>query len=48
MKSNKVLILGLNWPEPKATAAGIRMMQLIHWFLEENFQTLQAEVTAHQ
>lgn len=38
MHSNKVLILGLTWPEPKATAAGIRMMQLIHWFLEKNFQ----------
>lgn len=38
MHSNKVLILGLTWPEPKATAAGIRMMQLIHWFLEKDFQ----------
>ena len=38
MHSNKVLILGLTWPEPKATAAGIRMMQLIHWFLGKNFQ----------
>lgn len=38
MNSNKVLILGLNWPEPEATAAGTRMMQLIHWFLEKNFQ----------
>lgn len=38
MHSNKVLILGLTWPEPKATGAGIRMMQLIHWFLERKFQ----------
>ncbi|MBT8181291.1 MAG: glycosyltransferase family 4 protein [Eudoraea sp.] len=46
MKSNKVLILGLNWPEPKATAAGIRMMQLIHWFLEKNFQITFASTAA--
>lgn len=38
MNSNKVLILGLNWPEPKATAAGTRMMQLIHWLLEKKFE----------
>jgi len=46
MNSNKVLILGLNWPEPKATAAGIRMMQLIHWFLERNFQITFASTAA--
>ena len=38
MDSNKVLILGLTWPEPRATAAGTRMMQLIHWFLEKDFE----------
>ncbi len=46
MNSNKVLILGLTWPEPKATAAGIRMMQLIHWFLEKKFQITFASTAA--
>jgi len=46
MNSKKVLILGLNWPEPKATAAGIRMMQLIHWFLEKNYQITYASTAA--
>ncbi|WP_297795885.1 glycosyltransferase family 4 protein [uncultured Eudoraea sp.] len=38
MNLERVLILGLNWPEPRATAAGTRMMQLVHWFLEKEFQ----------
>ncbi len=46
MHSNKVLILGLTWPEPMATAAGIRMMQLIHWFLEKKFQITFASTAA--
>ncbi|WP_299162217.1 glycosyltransferase family 4 protein [uncultured Eudoraea sp.] len=46
MHSNKVLILGLTWPEPKTTAAGIRMMQLIHWFLEKKFQITFASTAA--
>ncbi|MGI9532631.1 glycosyltransferase [Lutimonas sp.] len=33
----KVLIIGLMWPEPNATAAGTRMMQLIRFFLEHDF-----------
>ncbi len=46
MHSNKVLILGLTWPEPKATGAGIRMMQLIQWFLEKKFQITFASTAA--
>ena len=46
MNSKRVLILGLNWPEPDATAAGTRMMQLIHWFLEKNFQITFASTAA--
>ncbi|MEM8847444.1 MAG: glycosyltransferase family 4 protein [Bacteroidota bacterium] len=30
---NRVLIIGHNWPEPSTTAAGHRMIQLIHAFL---------------
>jgi len=33
MKGLKVLIIGHTWPEPKATAAGGRMMGLVHFFL---------------
>ena len=32
MKDLKVLVIGHGWPEPKATAAGGRMMGLIHFF----------------
>lgn len=32
MGRRKLLIIGLTWPEPKATAAGFRMMQLIRFF----------------
>src|SRR5690606_3523935 len=34
----KVLIIGYVWPEPATTAAGIRMMQLLHFFLERGFR----------
>ena len=33
----KLLIIGFVWPEPKSSAAGVRMMQLIHFFIEESF-----------
>ncbi len=32
-----VLLIGLVWPEPNSSAAGVRMMQLIHSFLEQKF-----------
>jgi len=34
----KVLIIGLIWPEPSATAAGVRMIQLIEFFQYYNFE----------
>ncbi|HUH47062.1 MAG TPA: glycosyltransferase [Arenibacter sp.] len=34
----KVLIIGYVWPEPTTTAAGGRMLQLVHFFLERDFQ----------
>ncbi len=39
MKENlqKVLIIGLIWPEPEATAAGIRTIQIIKFFKEHGF-----------
>lgn len=36
--NHKVLIIGLLWPEPNATAAGTRMMQLIRFFLEQDYR----------
>lgn len=30
----KVIVIGKNWPEPKTTAAGMRMMQLLFFFQE--------------
>ena len=32
LKGKKILIIGKVWPEPKSSAAGIRMMQLIDFF----------------
>ncbi|WP_396600297.1 glycosyltransferase [Algibacter sp. R77976] len=34
----KLLIIGFVWPEPKSSAAGSRMMQLIGVFQSENYQ----------
>ncbi len=34
----KLLIIGYTWPEPKTTGAGVRMMQLIDFFLKNGFE----------
>lgn len=36
--SNKLLIIGFVWPEPKSSAAGSRMMQLINVFQSQNYE----------
>jgi hypothetical protein len=33
----KLLVIGLMWPEPRATAAGVRMCQLLSLFVENGF-----------
>lgn len=33
----KILIIGLVWPEPKSSAAGWRILQLIDFFQEQNY-----------
>tara|TARA_R110000850_G_scaffold241496_1_gene366109 strand:+ start:29057 stop:30277 length:1221 start_codon:yes stop_codon:yes gene_type:complete len=46
----KLLIIGYVWPEPKTTGAGVRMMQLIHFFIKNDFQitfTSTAEKTEY-
>lgn len=37
-ENNKILIIGLVWPEPTATAAGSRMIQLIEFFMQYGYQ----------
>lgn len=34
----KLLIIGYVWPEPNSSAAGSRMMQLIHFFQSQHYQ----------
>ncbi len=41
-----VLIIGSVWPEPKSSAAGSRMMQLIHLFLSRNYKVTFASAAA--
>lgn len=38
MTLKKLLIIGFVWPEPKSSAAGSRMMQLIYFFQSQNYQ----------
>jgi glycosyltransferase involved in cell wall biosynthesis len=35
---SKVLFIGAVWPEPKSSAGGTRLMQLLHLFQSENYQ----------
>ncbi|MCM4171067.1 glycosyltransferase [Arenibacter sp. TNZ] len=42
----KILIIGFVWPEPGTTAAGGRMLQLIHFFLEQGYQVTFASTAA--
>lgn len=42
----KMLVLSTVWPEPNATAAGIRMLQLLHLFLSEGHSIVFASTAA--
>ena len=46
MIHNKLLIIGHVWPEPKSSAAGSRMMQLIKAFQKENYEIIFASACA--
>jgi len=35
LKNKRILIIGKVWPEPKSSAAGVRMMQLLSFFQEK-------------
>ena len=46
----KMLIIGLHWPEPSTTAAGIRILQLIDLFIKNNYKITFAcakPITSH-
>ncbi|MBL4746020.1 MAG: glycosyltransferase [Flavobacteriaceae bacterium] len=38
VKTKSLLIIGLVWPEPNSTAAGTRMLQLIHFFKQQEYE----------
>ncbi|WP_445382197.1 glycosyltransferase [Robiginitalea sp. IMCC43444] len=38
LKRSKLLLIGKTWPEPSATAAGVRMMQLLGWFKARGYR----------
>jgi len=40
------LFIGFTWPEPASTAAGNRMLQLLHFFLEQEYRTVFASAAA--
>ena len=42
----KLLIIGTVWPEPKSSAAGSRMLQLINFFADINFEIIFASVAS--
>lgn len=48
--SKKLLIIGWVWPEPKSSAAGSRMLQLIDFFQQQQYQVTfasPAQLTEH-
>ncbi|MGV8995023.1 MAG: glycosyltransferase [Flavobacterium sp.] len=38
--SQKVLIIGIVWPEPKSSAAGTRMLQLLQFLKDNNYEII--------
>ncbi len=43
---NRLLVIGYVWPEPNSSAAGSRMMQLLHCFLQQQWQIIFASQAA--
>ncbi len=41
-----ILFIGFTWPEPASTAAGNRMLQLLYFFLEQEYRTIFASTAA--
>lgn len=51
VKAKKLLVIGYVWPEPQSSAAGSRMIQLLQFFLSENYQitfATTAKISEHR
>lgn len=46
MNENRILIIGLVWPEPGSSAAGTRMIQLVHLFLSAGYEVIFASAAS--
>lgn len=46
MKEKKILIIGLVWPEPTSSAAGVRIIQLINFFLSSGYEVIFASAAS--
>ena len=46
MKKKRVLIIGLVWPEPTSSAAGVRIIQLINYFLFSGYEVIFASAAS--
>lgn len=46
INQQNILIIGTVWPEPNSSAAGSRILQLIHLFLEQNWKITFASVAS--
>ncbi|NQX37812.1 Glycosyltransferase involved in cell wall bisynthesis [Pedobacter steynii] len=46
MNENRILIIGLVWPEPGSSAAGTRMIQLVHLFLSRGYEVVFASAAS--
>jgi len=42
----KLLVIAFVWPEPSSTAAGNRMLQLLHFFLEQKYEVTIASTAS--
>ena len=46
MSKKRILIIGLVWPEPTSSAAGTRIIQLVHLFLSEGYEVVFASAAS--
>ncbi len=46
MHKRTILIIGFTWPEPTSTAAGKRMIQLLNFFLEQEYRAVFTSTAA--
>jgi len=46
MRTKKLLIIGLVWPEPTSSAAGTRMIQLVYLFLNRGYEITFASASS--